>query len=186
MQKPHTSPVARDLATLATRLLLCSLLCALMLMSAARAMGATDQAGGSTQTGQAGAPGSAPAVSVTLEQCLVTGEQADRSATFSGEMMASADTARMAILIEVQERMPGEELFHTVSAPGLGVWRGSQPGVKIYKYVKQVTNLSSPADYRALVRFHWLQDDGHVIRRAARRTSKCVQPAPSSSASSLE
>ena len=82
----------------------------------------------------------------TVEQCVTTGEQADRSATFSGEMTAIAGTARMAMRIEVQERLPGEELFHTVSAPGLGVWRGSAPGVKIYQYVKQVTNLSSPAD----------------------------------------
>jgi len=148
-----------------------------MLVYVAQAMGATNQAGGPSQTGQTGAPGSTPTVSVTLEQCVGTGEQADRSATFSGEMMASADTGRMAILIEVQERMPGEELFHTVSAPGLGVWRGSEPGVKIYKYVKQVTNLSSPADYRALVRFHWLNDKGYVIRRAERHTLQCVQPA---------
>ena len=77
----------------------------------------------------------------TVEQCVTTGEQTDRSATFSGEMTAIAGTARMAMRIEVQERLPGEELFHTVSAPGLGVWRGSAPGVKIYQYVKQVTNL---------------------------------------------
>jgi len=77
----------------------------------------------------------------------------------------------------VQERMGGEELFHTVSAPGLGVWRGSNTGVKIYKYVRQVTNLSPPADYRGLIRFHWLDDKGHVIRRAERLTATCVQPA---------
>ncbi len=113
----------------------------------------------------------------TVEQCFTTGEQADRSATFSAEMTATAGTARMAMRIEVQERLPGEELFHTVSAPGLGVWRGSAPGVKIYQYVKQVTNLSFPADYRALVRFHWLNDKGYVIRRAERHTLECVQPA---------
>ena len=33
-------------------------------------------------------------------------------------------------------------------------------GVKIYQYVKQVTNLSSPAIYRALIRFHWLNNKG--------------------------
>jgi len=153
----------------ATRLLL-AVLVILMLACGAQAMGATGQTNGSSQTGQAGAGGSAPTVSVMLEQCISTGEQADRSATFSGEMMA--------IRIEVQERMPGEELFHAVSAPGLGVWRGSESGVKIYKYVKQVTNLSSPAVYRALVRFHWLNDNGHVIRRAERRTPRCAQPAP--------
>jgi hypothetical protein len=92
-------------------------------------------------------------------------------------MTAVAGAARMAMRIEVQERMGGEELFHTVSAPGLGVWRGSNLGVKIYKYVRQVTNLSSPADYRALVRFHWLNDKGYVIRRAERYTLQCAQPA---------
>jgi hypothetical protein len=113
----------------------------------------------------------------TVEQCVTTGEQTDRSATFSAEMTAIAGTARMAMRIEVQERLPGEELFHTVSAPGLGVWRGSAPGVKIYQYVKQVTNLSFPAGYRALVRFHWLNDKGYVTRRAERHTLECVQPA---------
>ena len=97
-------------------------------------------------------------------------------------MTAVAGTARMAMRIEVQERMPGEEAFRTVSAPGLGVWRGSAPGVKIYQYVKQVTNLSSPAGYRALVRFHWLNDKGYVIRRAERLTptvrAACVGDPP--------
>jgi hypothetical protein len=113
----------------------------------------------------------------TVEQCVTTGEQTDRSATFSAEMTAVTGTARMAMRIEVQERLPGEEVFHTVSAPGLGVWRGSAPGVKIYQYVKQITNLSFPAGYRALVRFHWLNDKGYVIKRAERHTLECVQPA---------
>jgi hypothetical protein len=92
-------------------------------------------------------------------------------------MTAVSGTARMAMRIEVQERLPGEELFHTVSAPGLGVWRGSALGVKIYQYVKQVTNLSFPADYRALVRFHWLNEKGYVIKRSERFTARCTQPA---------
>jgi hypothetical protein len=123
---------------------------------------------------QTDAAGGAAAV---VEQCVTTGEQTDRSATFSAEMTAVTGTARMAMRIEVQERLPGEELFHIVSAPGLGVWRGSAPGVKIYQYVKQVTNLSFPANYRALVRFHWLNDKGYVIKRAERHTLQCVQPA---------
>jgi hypothetical protein len=157
------------------------LICGSMLACVTRAMGATTTTGQTNGSSQAGAPGtggSAPAVAVTLEQCMSEGEQAERSATFSGEMTAIAGAARMAMRIEVQERMPGEELFHTVSAPGLGVWRSSEPGVKIYKYVKQVSNLSSPATYRALVHFHWLNDNGHVIKRTERRTPKCEQPAP--------
>jgi hypothetical protein len=91
----------------------------------------------------------------------------------------------MAMRIEVQERLPGEELFRTVAAPGLGVWRGSAPGVKIYQYVKQVTNLSFPADYRALVRFHWLNDKGYVIKRAERVAATCAQPATESTPTPL-
>jgi hypothetical protein len=180
MQMPRTSPTARG-ATI--RLLPPSLICALVLACGGQALGATGQANESSLTGQPGASGSAPAVSGILEQCLSTGEQANRSATFSGEMTAIGGTARMAMRIEVQERMPGEALFRTVNAPGLGVWRGSQPRVKIYKYVKQVTNLSSPAVYRALIRFHWLNGRGYVTRRVERYTPTCTQPAspPSSS-----
>jgi hypothetical protein len=150
------------------------LICALVLACGGQALGAAGQTDWASQA----APPAAGGAVATLEQCATKGEQANRSATFSGEMTAIGDTARMAMRIEVQERLPGEELFHTVSAPGLGVWRGSAPGVKIYKYVKQVTNLSAPAGYRALVRFRWLNDRGYVIRRAERHTFRCAQPAP--------
>ena len=174
MHMPRTSPITARGA--AIRLLLPSLVCALVLACGGQALGATGQANESSLTGQPGASGSAPAVSGILEQCASTGEQANRSATFSGEMTAIGGTARMAMRIEVQELMPGEALFRTVNAPGLGVWRDSQSGVKIYKYVKQVTNLSSPAVYRALVRFHWLDAKGYVIKRAERHTPTCAQP----------
>ena len=148
--------------------------CAIACVCVDQASAATAQVAWTPLATQTDAAGDATA---TVEQCVTTGEQTDRSATFSAEMTAVTGTARMAMRIEVQERLPGEELFHTVSAPGLGVWRGSAPGVKIYQYVKQVTNLSFPADYRALVRFHWLNDKGYVIRRAERHTLQCVQPA---------
>jgi hypothetical protein len=55
--------------------------------------------------------------------------------------------------------------------------------VKIYKYLKQVTNLSAPAEYRALVHFRWEAASTRVVRRAERFTQRCVQPEgpPSSS-----
>ena len=158
-----------------TRLMLSLLACgALASVCVARAGAVAAQVAWTPLAAQTDAAGNAAA---TVEQCATTGEQTDRSATFSAEMTAVAGTARMAMRIEVQERLPGEELFHTVSAPGLGVWRGSAPGVKIYQYVKQVTNLSFPANYRALVRFHWLNSKGYAIRRAERHTLQCVQPA---------
>jgi hypothetical protein len=171
MKMLHTPSIARgSLTRMLLPLLAC---CALALAFVAPAFGAGDQIDWSVQVVPP-APGGAVA---TLEQCVATGEQVDRSATFSGEMTAIAGTARMAMRIEVQERLPGEELFRTVSAPGPGVWRGSSSGVKIYQYVKQVTNLSSPATYRALIRFHWFNDRGYVTKRAERHTTMCTQPA---------
>jgi len=153
------------------------LLCVIaLLLCAARAPGAIAQTGGSAS--QPPAAPDAPSASATLGECTTAVEQTERSATFSGEMTAIAGTVRMTIRIEVQERMPGEELFHTVSAPGLGVWRSSDPGVKVYKDLKQVTNLSAPAYYRAMVRFHWLNAMGDPIKRTERLTPRCVQPAP--------
>jgi hypothetical protein len=153
------------------RPLFASLACALALCVA-------QAAGAQGQTGQSGAGADVPSASATVEQCVTAVDQAERSATFSGEMTTISGTARMAMRIDVQERMPGEDTFHTLSAPGLGVWRGSAAGVKTYRYLKQITNLSSPAFYRALVRFHWLNDRGHVVRRAERHTPRCAQPAP--------
>jgi hypothetical protein len=112
---------------------------------------------------------------VTLEQCTTSTVQAERSATFTAQMTATSATQRMGMRIELQQRLRGESGFHTVFAPGLGAWHGSEQGVKIYKYVKQVTNLSAPAAYRAVVRFRW-QGEGHVLKRLELHTSRCLQP----------
>jgi hypothetical protein len=160
----------RNLALLALAGLLAALGAGLLASGAEgrqRAVGAT-----ATQTLPAGG-----GIAV-LEECVSTGAQADRAATFSGEMSAVAGTVRMAIRIDVEERAPSDAEFHTVTAPGLGVWRPSDPRVKVYKYLKQVTNLSMPAAYRGYVRFRWIGAKGHVIKRADRLTAKCVQPAP--------
>jgi hypothetical protein len=133
---------------------------------------------GASVSAQSGAPAAKPIVLATLEQCVTAVEQAERSATFSGEMAAIAGSSHMEMRIDVIERMPGELLYHTVSAPGLGVWRAAAPGVKVYKYLKQVTNLSAPALYRAAVRFRWLNAKGRFLKATELRTAKCEQPAP--------
>ena len=84
----------------------------------------------------------------------------------------------MAMRFELQERSPQEASFHEVTAPGLGGWRTADPGVKLFRYVKQVTNLSAPALYRAEVSFRWQGTRGRVIRRTTRLTASCTQPAP--------
>jgi hypothetical protein len=117
------------------------------------------------------------AASVTLEQCTSSAVRLERSATFTAQMTATSTTQRMGMRIELQQRLRGEAEFHTVVAPGFGVWRSSEAGVKIYKYVKQVTNLAAPAAYRAVVRFRWVGDRGRVLKRAELRSPRCFQPA---------
>lgn len=139
---------------------------------------------GAVQTGPGGASGARLTVFATLVQCVTAVTPAERSATFAGEMTAIGGTAQMEMRIDVLERMPGEALFHTVSAPGLGVWRGSAPGVKVYKYLKQVTNLSAPALYRGAVRFRWLNAKDRLMKAMELRTRGCEQPAAPFSATS--
>jgi hypothetical protein len=159
---------------------LLSLLCIALAGSASGATG--------SPRSQTGVATLATEDSATLEQCVTSVVQAERSATFTGEMTAIAGTVRMAMRVDVQQRLPHEALFHTLSAPGLGVWRSSGLKVKVYKYLKQVTNLSARAVYRALVRFRWLNAKGHVIKHAERLTPACAQPAapPSQSPSSSQ
>jgi hypothetical protein len=121
-------------------------------------------------------PAVASDYSAAVEQCVTSSVQSERSATFTAQMVATAATQRMEIKIELQQRMRGESEYHTIAAPNLGIWRGSEPGVKIDKYVQQVTGLSTPAAYRALVEFRWLGEKGHVLKRAELHTAHCLQP----------
>jgi hypothetical protein len=122
------------------------------------------------------APTPAPAVTASVEQCTPSVNQAQRAVTFTAQMTAIEGAQRMAIQFEVQERSPTDTAWRTVSAPGPGDWRASEQGVKIYKYVKQLTNLAAPAAFRAQVRYRWLDGRGHTIKHAQRRTPVCVQP----------
>jgi hypothetical protein len=162
---------------------LVAVVCGLALLPAALAGSALGQTVGSSADLLSG--GNASPDSASLVQCLTASEPAERSATFSGEMTMIAGASRMSMRIELLERMPAEMGYHSVAAPGLGVWRASDPGVGVYKYVKQVTNLSAPADYKGLVTFRWQGVHGHTIKREERRTRRCSQPAPATSAPSL-
>ena len=110
------------------------------------------------------------------EACTAAGAATGRAVTFAGQMETVPGARRMAMQIVVQERAPGEVGFHTLTADGLGSWQRSEVGVKIYKYVRQVTDLPSPAAFRAVIEYRWLNEKGHVIRSDERRTPSCRQP----------
>ena len=113
--------------------------------------------------------------SATLEQCVTSSEPAERAATFQGEMSAIPGSTKMEMRIDVLERQPRETSFHTVTAAGLGVWRAAVPGVRNYKYLKQVTNLAAPAFYRGSIHFRWLNAKGKLIKALELRTARCLQ-----------
>jgi hypothetical protein len=121
--------------------------------------------------------GTGALATATLEHCDTASLQSERSIGVVAEMNAIPHTARMAIRIEIQERLPEATDFRTVKAPGLGVWRKSDRGVSSYKYLNKVTDLSAPAVYRGAVRFRWLDGRGHPIKTLERHTPSCTQPA---------
>lgn len=131
---------------------------------------------GGGQAGSGATPTTSSLASATLEQCLTAVDPTARSATFNGQMNAIPGTRLMAMRILVEEQAAGETAFHTLSAASSGGWRRSEGGVKIYKYVRQFTDLPAPGAFRAVVEFRWLGERGLVIKRTLRRTSVCVQP----------
>jgi hypothetical protein len=151
--------------------------------AAATTQSTTGTTGTQTQTGPTGTTPAKPIASATLQQCATaTSPQTERSATFAGEMTAITGTAKMTMRIDLQEWNPEELAYRTIVANGLGVWQHSDPGVKVFAHIQQVTNLSAPALYRGLVRFRWLNAKGRVIKSEELHTVHCEQPlSPSSS-----
>src|ERR1700722_20172355 len=116
------------------------------------------------------------AATVGIEQCVTSTVQLERSATFTAQMTATRSTQKMSMRLELQQRLHGENELHTLAAQRFGVWRVSEPGVKIYKYVKQITTLDAPAAYRVLVRFRWIGESGRLIKHDELHTPRCIEP----------
>lgn len=116
-----------------------------------------------------------PLAAATLEGCQTAAVQAERSATFVGEMTAVPGTSRMLMRIDILERSGAETSFRTVAYPGLNDWLRAAPGVKTYKNLDRVTDLAAPAEYRASIRFRWLGAHGRLLKSSEERTPVCAQ-----------
>ncbi len=124
-----------------------------------------------------GAPASAsgPQATARLGGCATGARPDTRYAIFVTSMRALDGTERMAVRFDLGARAPGRSDFAPTSGPGLGKWLSSAPGVDIFRYRKQVTNLEAPATYRAVVSFRWRNARGRVIATAHHTTATCVQ-----------
>lgn len=96
-------------------------------------------------------------------------------AVFHGKMRGVKDSERMAMRFTLLERT-GTEGFLPVSAPKLGRWHRSRPGVARFGYRQIVRNLAQGSVYAMKVDFRWFDEDGRIVKRARRRSASCPDP----------
>lgn len=119
--------------------------------------------------GMAAATADAPS-SVKLLDC----SRADKAATFYARMQSIPASSRMALRVRLLERN-GTAAPRVLSAPGLGVWRRSRPGVAALAHRQIVQGLREGSLYRAQVTFRWYAEDGELVAKARRLSPACRQ-----------
>lgn len=125
-------------------------------------------------------PAAAPAASVDLPlrakltSCATGPEAADRRAAFTASMPPRAGAEVLELRFSLQRLGFGG--WVAVDAPSFDRTERSDPGAPGFVFTKQVDGLSTPARWRASVRFTWRDARGRVVARATRRTSSCGQP----------
>ena len=63
------------------------------------------------------------------------------------------------------------------ASPASVCGRTRPPGSSVFNYSQEVTSLIAPASFRVQVGYRWLDAGHHVIKRATRTTTSCVEPA---------
>jgi hypothetical protein len=109
--------------------------------------------------------------SVSLTSC----KPKDRAAEFEARMDQISGAVRMKLRYTLEARKPGR-LWRRVAAPELGGWRAADVQTTRFISERRVTELVGPSYYRALVRFRWIDEEGHVVARARARSRSCWQP----------
>jgi len=89
---------------------------------------------------------------------------------------------RLALRIDLWQRMLGGKWTQRTDVPGLGSWTtpsdaalGAQPG-DVFKYRQAVGRLLVPAAYRFHVSFRWSDANGVTVREASATTRTCREP----------
>ena len=115
-----------------------------------------------------------PLATAKVVECSKGSTAELRHAVFRGAARRVAGTDRMWIKFKLQERT-GTGRFRTVAAPGLGVWRKSNSGVRRFAVRQRVLALGEGASYRVAVQFRWYDEDGELLRRTRRVSRACRQ-----------
>ncbi len=119
-----------------------------------------------------------PTLGAKLATCVVGDDASGGRAVFQGAMPAIRGARRLAMRFELERRSGDDDEWRRVPAPTFGEWERSRAGVSGFVYSKRVEGLTAPAQYRAVVRFRWMDAKGRRVRRAVRSTPACTQPDP--------
>ena len=107
--------------------------------------------------------------SVKLSDC----SRETHSATFQGRMKRVEGAERMWMRFTLLEKHASG--FEAVSAPGLGRWHKSKPGVGTFNYLQTVRGLQQGASYRMAVSYRWYDAEREAIAKTRRRSAPCHQ-----------
>jgi hypothetical protein len=113
--------------------------------------------------------------SVKVTACQTGDEPANRAATFEGRMNTVKGAVRMAQRFKLVSYTGAPAQAQEVKNPKLSAWHSSDRGVKRFVYAQTVKPLAEGATYGAVVNYRWLDANGKVIRRAERKSGKCIQ-----------
>jgi CARDB len=102
----------------------------------------------------------------------------DRNATFLGRMDAVPGASKMAIRVQLFEKLGRDEAWSKLDVPALRQWHTSQAGVQRFAWKQTVDNLRAGGAYRARVVYRWLSPAGAVIVANQRATPTCKGPLP--------
>ena len=121
-----------------------------------------------------------PSTSAKVNSCVSAATYADRKIELTGRMSAlpSANGGRLQMRFDVLRRFNESRRFRVINADGLGSWLGnSEPTATVYVRNIALTQIETAAQYKARVRYRWLDTDGKVVAKKTRYTRVCKQTA---------
>jgi hypothetical protein len=127
------------------------------------------------------APTTKPLTTAKVVECLRDATANPPEATFRGSMRRALGADHMGMRFTLQERLvrrvrragQAVDRWKNVKAPGLGVWRMSRTGVRMFAYRQNVVALAEGSSYRVVIAYRWYDADGVILKRAKRRSPAC-------------
>jgi hypothetical protein len=121
-----------------------------------------------------------PSTSAKVNSCVSANTYANRKIELSGRMAAlpSANGGKLQMRFDVFRKFNESRRFRLLTADGLGTWLGNtEPTATVYVRNIALTQIETATQYKARVRYRWLDADGNVVAKKTRYTKICKQTA---------